>query len=235
MTAARYPVFIIVRDRYESLRHLIDWCERVGQTEIHLIDNDSTYPPLVELLSTTPHHVHRLGRNLGHRSPWLSGIVQRTARDRFHVVSDPDVIPDPECPTDALDHFRVLLEAHPDIHKAGFGLRIDDLPGHNPLTPDIIEWESRFWSEEIEPGVYRAPIDTTFALYRPLPHRASDSLALRTGAPYLARHTPWYLDPNDLAPDEAHYRLRLDPAFSNWDRDQLPRWKRRWLHASRPD
>ena len=227
------PVFIPVRDRLTPLLALLDWLERRGRVEIWLIDNASTYPPLMEFLDATEHRVVRLERNLGHRSPFLSGAVQREAHGRHFVISDPDVVPDDDCPLDAIDHFRDLLDRHPEIDKVGFGLRIDDLPDSYPLVDDVRAWESRFWTDEIEPGVYRADIDTTFALYRPLERRHREDRSLRTGSPYLARHTPWYVTPGTLTDEDRWYREHVEPTTANWDRERLPSWKARWLAANR--
>ena len=114
------------------------------------------------------------------------------------------------------------------VDKVGFGLRIDDLPNHFPLREDVQQWEGRFWREEVEPGVFHAEIDTTFAMYRP-PTRDAGERALRTGTPYVARHTPWYVDPAVLTDEDRYYREHADPTISNWDREELPAWKRRWL------
>jgi hypothetical protein len=229
MSGDQFPTFIPVRDRLTPLLQLLAWLEAVGQQDIWLIDNASTYPPLLGFLSQTEHRVVRLDHNLGHRSPWLSGSVQRHAAGRFFVVSDPDVVPDPQCPPDALDHFRALFDLHPDADKIGFGLRIDDLPEEYPLAQAVREWEARFWTVPIGAGLYRADIDTTFAMYRPLDRRHDDTRALRTGPPYVARHLPWYVDPARLSAEDRYYREHADPTISNWDRDALPEWKRRWL------
>jgi len=231
----RAPVFIPVRDRVTPLRALVEWLERAGHDEIWLIDNASTYGPLLDYLDSTPHRVVRLDRNLGHRSPFLSGVVQRHAAGRHFVITDPDVVPDDDCPLDAVAHFRELLDRHPEIDKVGFGLRIDDLPAGYPLADDVTAWESRFWVDEVEPGVYRADIDTTFALYRPLDRRHREDRALRTGAPYLARHTPWYVTPAEITDEDRWYRDHAEPSTVNWDRNDLPRWKRRWLAANVDD
>jgi hypothetical protein len=223
------PVFIPVRDRLTPLLQVLDWCERAGLHDIWLIDNASTWPPLVEFLNGTSHRVVRPGLNLGHRSPWLTGTVQRHARDRFFIVTDPDVVPDAQCPLDAIDHLRALLERYPEVDKVGLGLRIDDLPGHYPLADAVRAWEARFWSDAIEPGVFRADVDTTFALYRPLTRRHEENRALRTGFPYVAQHLPWYQDPTQLSVEDRFDREHADPTVSNWDRDELPRWKQRWL------
>ncbi len=229
----QFPVFIPVRDRLTPLRSLLAWLEAADQQDIWLIDNMSTYPPLLEFLEATPHRVVRLDHNLGHRSPFLSGTVQRHAHGRYFVVSDPDVVPDGCCPLDALDHFRHLFDRHPDIEKVGFGLRIDDLPHHYALRADVLEWERQFWLDEVEPGVFRADIDSTFALYRPLGRRHEGSRSLRTGAPYVARHLPWYVDSGALGDEDRYYRAHADPTVSNWNRDVLARWKRRRLEARR--
>ena len=220
----RVPVIINLRDRLTPLVALVDWLERAGQDEIWLVDNASTYPPLVEWLAATPHRVVRLDRNLGHRAPWLSGVVADVGQDRFFVVSDPDVVPDRACPREAIDHFHELFQRFPGTDKIGFGLRIDDLPATYRHRDAVIAWESRFWTDEVAPAVYRAPIDTTFCLYRPgLGHR--DDNALRTGAPHVARHEPWYADSAAPSDEDRYYRSHADRLTANWDQEVLPGWK----------
>ncbi len=229
----QYPIFITVRDRLGPLELLLDWLHSVGQHEIWLVDNASTYPPMVEFLDQSDrradYNVVRTCRNLGHRAPWLSGSVQRQAHQRHYVVTDPDVVPVDECPPDALDHFRMLLDKYPEIDKVGFGLRTDDLPEHYPLRHDVIDWERPFWQDEVEPRVFRAGIDTTFALYRPLDRRDEMPRSLRTGPPYVARHLPWYTNPASLSEEDRYYRVHADRTISNWDNDLLPWWKERRL------
>lgn len=101
----QFPVIINVRDRLEPLRDLITWLEQQGQENIWLCDNDSTYPPMVEFLRSTPHNVRLNGLNLGHRAPWLSGLVTELGLDCHFIVTDPDVVPSQECPADVLDLF----------------------------------------------------------------------------------------------------------------------------------
>ncbi len=158
-------------------------------------------------------------------------MVHRIARKQFYVVSDPDVIPDEQCLEDCLHYLKGVLERFPELHKVGLGLRIDDLPDHFPMKDDVIAWESRFWSNEVETGLYRADMDTTFAMYRPLPRRSSNARSLRTGEPYLARHLRWYVDPKEMTEDELYYRANADPAFSDWNRETTPIWKKRLIRS----
>ena len=225
----QYPVFIPIRDRLSCLLELLAWLEAAGQREIWLIDNDSTYAPLLQFLEGTQHHVVRTGRNMGHRSPWLSGTVQRQAHGRYFIVTDPDVVPDPGCPPDVLQLFRSLLDEYPHIDKAGFGLRTDDLPECYALRADVVDWERPFWATELRPGILDAGIDTTFAMYRPLDRRHNMLPAVRTGFPYVARHLPWYVDSANLDEEDLYYRARADRTITNWDREELPWWKQRRL------
>ena len=187
LMAEQFPVYIPTRDRLAPLLELLAWLESVGQHEVYLVDNRSSYRPLLDYFERSPYHVIHVGHNLGHRSPFLTGVVQRSVNDRFFVVSDPDVVPDEGCPADALAHFRELLDEFPEADKVGFGLRIDDLPEHFDLRDDVVRWEEQFWQDEVKPGVFRAQIDTTFAMYRPLARRHEIGRSLRTGPPYVAR------------------------------------------------
>ena len=196
--------------------------ERAGQERIYLpYDNDSAYPPLLEYLDRSPHEVVKLGRNAGRLSPWESNLFDQLGiRGRF-VFTDPDIVPDERCPLDALEYFGEILDMHPEREKAGFGLRIDDLPDEFKFKQQVVTWESQFWERRLAPRLYDAEIDTTFALYRrPAPHQIDR--AARTGFPYVARHTPWYLDDRSLPEDEAFYRARSEGEdVNNWGRKSL--------------
>jgi len=81
----------------------------------------------------------------------------------------------------------------------------------------VVKWETQFWSEKKDSLFYRAPIDTTFALYRPYVRGGSWLKALRSDAPYLARHLPWYQDPNHLDEEEAYYQNQAQTT-THWTR-----------------
>lgn len=213
------PVFIICRDRFSCTLELINWLERSGNGErIYLIDNDSTYEPLLNYYQSTNHNVIRTNENYGHLAPWSLGLIEKYAKDEYYIVSDPDVVPVDECPLDMFDHCRFLLNKYSDRNKIGPNLKIDDIPDHYKLKSKVIAWESQFlrWKSP-EPGVLFAPIDTTLALYKP--NVGQDiSYSMRTLHPYIARHTPWYVDSENLSDEEKHYRSRLNSGISNWNK-----------------
>lgn len=215
------PIFITVRDRLGPLSQLVTRLESLDTVRIYLVDNHSTYPPLVDYLSRSPHRVIHLGANLGARAAWITGLVQELGHDRNYVVTDPDVVPDEACPDDFLDHFDDLLGRYPDVGRVGFGLRLDDLPDDLPRSSEVRTWESQFWEIERQPGVFVADIDTTFALYRGgRPVRGS--VALRTGPPYVARHLAWYDDPDHPDDEERYYREHADKTINSWNDSVLP-------------
>lgn len=217
-------MFITVRDRLEPLRRLVEWLERAGGVDITLVDNDSAYPPLLDWLAESPHRVVRTGRNLGPRVAWLTGLVQQVGLERPYVVTDPDVVPDEACPPDLIRHLEAVLASHPEIDRVGPGLRIDDLPADGEHTAAVLDWESQFWEHEVEPGLFAADIDTTFALYRP-GRRVTGARAIRTGPPYVARHLPWY-QAGPPGEEVLFYRARADPTVNSWDLEDLPPYLR---------
>jgi len=216
----QFPVVINVRDRLSPLLLLLEWLELVGQREIWLCDNASTYPPMVDFLNSTRHHVVFNDFNLGHRAPWLSGLVPEIGNGRFFVVTDPDVVPTQECPTDALQFFKHSLQEHPEINKIGFSLKIDDLPDCFTHKQTVIAWESQFWTTPAFDAFYRAPIDTTFAMYPPgLGHGPHH---LRTAPPYEARHLPWYQNSAQPTEEDVYYVTHADSRITNWNDTRIP-------------
>jgi hypothetical protein len=219
----RVPVVIVCRDRLAPLKELVAWCEtKAGLDEIYLLDNDSAFEPLLDWYRETPHTVVRLGRNLGKWALWEDGETAELVRGREFVYTDPDIVPVDECPADAIDRFAELLERYPGVTKAGFGLKIDDLPDAYPHKQAVLDWEGQMWRWPLGDGAWFAPIDSTFALYR-----AGAGLrpaeGIRTGAPYLARHTDWYVDPQALSEEERFHRERPGTR-GNWSKRELPEW-----------
>ncbi len=225
------PVFVICRDRVSCLQLLVSWLESAGHERIYFVDNDSSYAPLLEYYESTPHTVIRLNENLGHRAPWKSGVVPEVARGPY-VVTDPDVLPTEECPTDAVLALLDALGRHPGACKAGLGLVTDDLPEHFALRGYVRAWEEQHWKHQVEPGLYSAPIDTTFAVYRAgLPFAKKP--ALRTGPPYLARHLPWYADSANPTEEERYYESRVRAQSHTWSGERVPEKLEGFFHQSR--
>jgi hypothetical protein len=218
------PIFINARDLFAPLRRLVFWLLTAGYTSITILDNDSSYPPLLEFYHTMRTHLRviRLGINVGHTAIWDMKILQQLDIVSAFVLTDADVVPVEECPSNVLEFFWAVLQAYPLKTKVGFGLRIDDLPDHFQLKPKVIAWESQFWEKKIGRKLYDAPIDTTFALYRP--GSGYDDDAIRTGFPYLARHVPWYENSDRPSEDYAYYLKNARSGINTWGNEKLPQW-----------
>jgi hypothetical protein len=168
-----------------------------------IVDNGSTYPPLLEWYQTRPCEVKFLGRNVGSRAPWQCGLVNRYGSNQY-VVTDPDLDLS-DVPKDLLERLAEGLSKH-NTWKCGLSLRIDDLPvGDSPPAKVAYDIESRYWTAPDGNGFYRASVDTTFALYR---HRILIKdfySATRTAPPYCARHLPWYVTKDTISEEHKFY------------------------------
>lgn len=221
------PIFIICRDRITPLKTLLGWFEKMGMKNIVLIDNDSIYPPLVKYLGRTKYQVIKTGRNAGHTIVWLNSFAKTLFPGEFYIVTDPDVIPDKDTPKSVIKYFYELHAKYIEYQKIGFGLRIDDLPEHYKLKHSVIEWEKQFWMHPLEQGVYEAGIDTTFALYKPYTDYYTLHPSIRTGAPYVAQHLPWYIDSSVIDQEESFYRDHANQEITSWNVDDvLERYKK---------
>ncbi|WP_208745816.1 glycosyltransferase family 2 protein [Pedobacter kyonggii] len=202
--AYQIPIIINNRNRLEYMQLLINSLEERGYTNIYIIDNASTYPPLLEFYKKCKYHIFRLEKNVGHLSMWETDIYKQFIRD-YYVYTDSDVVPIEACPDDFLDFFWQTLKSRPSVQKVGFSLKIDDLPDSFSNKRSVMEWESQFYAKNIEGKFFEGFIDTTFALYRPFMQAGKGALMYRTAMPYQAYHMPWYVDSKQLSPEEEYY------------------------------
>lgn len=201
----RVPIIINNFNRLDSLLKLIHSLEERGYGNIIILDNDSTYPPLLEYYRETPYEVIYLHRNVGFLALWKTDVYKRF-RKQFYVYTDSDVVLDKQCPEDFMKVFLSVLKKHPGCMKVGFGIRIDDLPDCYKEKQSVIKWESQYWENKREGFLFKARVDTTFALYRPYcSGGSSPHLVFRTDFPYVIQHLPWYQDTDHLTEEEQYY------------------------------
>ena len=200
------PIIINNFNRLEMLKQLISALEQRGHHNIIIIDNQSTYPPLLDYYKTTPYKVILLDNNYGYLALWKAPGLFKQFKNHFYVYTDPDVVPDEGCPDDFMNRFLNVMKKYPSCQKVGFGIRIDDLPDCYKEKQQVIWWEKQHWDHPIEDNLFLARIDTTFALYRPFCKGGHSShFVLRTGFPYVIQHLPWYQDSNHLTEEDSYY------------------------------
>lgn len=227
------PVIVNSFNRFKPLRKLVNWLQGSGYRNLVVVDNASSFGPLLRYLdhleSSGGVRVVRLDENRGHTALWTADVLRRLQVDTEYVYTDPDVVPAASCPADVVRVLQELLLAEPGVFKAGLGLRLDDLPFFYRHRRAVLAWETKYWLRPAAPDLYVAPIDTTFALYRPMSERGVDELAIRTGPPYVASHESWYSTGLLLGREDRHYaRHASRNSASTWARLHLPQWLRRW-------
>jgi len=229
------PVFIVNRNRLAAMQRLVGWLRGAGTRRIVILDNASNYPPLLRYYDDLPEGVKvlRLPENHGPWVLWQQGVHK--VLETPYVLTDSDVVPTAGCPSDLIGRMLEVLQRHPEAKKVGPGLRIDDLPDHYVEADTVRKWESQFWEHPVAPGLFRAPIDTTFALYPAGAEFSNEPCNLRLGAPYLIEHTPWYVDEANLSDEERHYRANTSLTYSNWSVAKQDHWVARSERVARYD
>lgn len=221
------PFFIISFNNLTYLKNTIKSLEKYNIANICIIDNNSDYPPLIDYLKGLPYQVHFLGKNWGHRVLWDSHIFDDVIYNQIYVVTDPDLEFNSNLPPNFLYHMYKLLVQFPNITKVGFALKIDDLP-KSDMSNKVLSWEKQFWKDVQKDNnyeLYRANIDTTFALYRPGKiGRYNFYTALRIAGNFCAKHLPWYGDCDEIS----YYRKTASANSASWTLDSS-----RYAHLSK--
>jgi len=206
---------VIFRDRVTYGRRCVAAMFRSGLDPV-VVDHGSTWPDAVDWLDCLAcDEIPVLYRGGGHpRELWAWPPFTAARGDDPFLVTDPDVIPAAGCPLDWPQHLLRLLEEYPGMAKAALGLRIDNLPAHYSRRDQVTAWEAQFWTNQIGPGVYGAPVDTTLALYRPGSGFVMD--AIRTGPPYVADHLAWHENLEHPTEESDYYYRHAEPGISHW-------------------
>lgn len=203
------PIVINNRNRFTFFKSLVEYLIERNYKNIYVLDNNSTYPPLLDYYSELIEkgvNIIYLNKNLGFKALEKINLYKQLKKNYF-VYTDPDVLPINSCPDDFLFYFLKLMKKYPRVQKVGFGLKIDDLPDCFNLKEDVINWENKINGKELEKDVFESQIDTTFALHRPLSCISTQGrfIHIRTKYPYEARHLPWYNDSSNLSEEELYY------------------------------
>ncbi len=210
------PIIINNRNRLTFLKQLIAWLENAGYKNIYVIDNQSTYRPLLEYYQSTKHKIFFLNENTGFMALWKTPLFNQFKKS-YYVYTDPDVLPLNECPKNIIYELYKVLNKFSEIEKAGVALKINDIPDCYKNKPEVIRMESQWWKFEIEKNIYDAPVDTTFALYRPFAEgNAEECKAYRLAGDFTFIHQPWYENSNSPTDEDIYYKNSVSGNSSYW-------------------
>ena len=201
------PIFINARDRLGVMKRMINWLLDAGYRKLIILDNRSTYPPLLKYYSELDRDsrvkVIRLEKNFGYKALWLSGVLERLKIATPYVYTDPDLLPVEDCPKDFVRRFMEILDDNHELRKVGFGLVWDDITFFGKERAQRTQ-RNFYEGTQVGDEMYFAAIDTTFALYSNVRHYTV-RFSVRTTGDLQAYHLPWYFDYDNLPPDEKYY------------------------------
>jgi hypothetical protein len=227
------PVYVPCFNNPTYLSMMVDQLLGLGMRNIIIIDGGSTFPPMLSYLGGLPDSITliRLTENAGPRHLFREPSNYALLPDYF-CLTDPDLQFNHDLPADFLAGLIEATQKY-QIGKAGFSLDISD---RDTMVADdlafgarkfkIWEWEAQFWERPLSltaggDQIYRAGIDTTFAVYNKKYFDPASFLdAVRIGGRYTCRHLPWYRDKRLPADEEAYYRATA--RFSFFAADTAP-------------
>ena len=235
ITEPKVPIFIIVRDRLIALKECIKSYEDNIKTPFEIIihDNGSTYGPTVDFLKKL--------ENSGTKVYWSSvndlrevnksvkDWMSKNTKSKYFVITDPDVCLK-DVHGDILVFYSNLLKSNSFASVVGPMLEINDIPDHYPKKVEVIQAHYyQFWRHtptKIEYGgvscdVQKAAIDSTFGMYRRGYIWNGPSVGIRTHVPYSAKHLDWYLNPDELSPDQEYYKETAASNIGGWGSNLL--------------
>jgi FkbM family methyltransferase len=213
------PVLIPAFNNESHVSGIIAQLRRHGLNNLIVVDNASTSASFRSYLDTLSGSVRivSLSENRGPRDI-VAAAVNFAALPEMFCVTDPDLLLNPQLPDDFLAELLSISEQH-KVGKVGFALDIsdrdlmrDDEYDIGGQTFKIWEWEAKYWKEQVgatrggDP-LFKAEIDTTFALYNKRYYRPEAQYdAIRVAGVYTCKHLPWYKDVGMTPAEEALYR-----------------------------
>ena len=199
------PVYIPTFNNPTYTNNFINQLERLNLSMITVVDNASTYPPMVKLLHeiSSKYELIRLNEN---RGPHLliRDLNYYEKLPNYFILSDPDIEISRNIPEDFV---KTLIDVSEEfkIGKVGLALAI---PNEEELLEkfiyldgekrSLIEWEEQFWENEVGKtshgdSIFLTTLDTTFALYNKKYFNLEDRYkSLRIGGRYTSKHLGSY-------------------------------------------
>lgn len=159
-----------------------------GIGELIIVDNDSTYEPLLQWYETKPCTIIKT-KNCGHLSPWINKIPEQLGC-KYYIVSDPDLDLS-ETPKDCILYLLNKLQNNKSFDKIGLSLKNWNVSEDSPYHKFLQNWAIKNWdTNRVFDGLLiDQQIDTTFAIYDI--DKNPRGISCSTYLPYSVRHIPW--------------------------------------------
>lgn len=208
--------FIINYNRVGLLHNMLNYLSKVDEIETIVIDNNSTYLPLLEYYKNCNVEVLKMDKNYGYKVFWDTNLYNKLNLKEDYIITDSDLDLS-EIPFDFLNVLKEGLDKYKEFNKCGFSLKLKDLP-NTELCKKVSSWENQFWQNKLDDKYYIADIDTTFSLCK---YNMHEYKALRTAPPYCAKHVPWYYTDFNLLPEDEQYYFKNLNSLTHWSKELI--------------
>lgn len=220
MSTTNISIVINNRDRLTTTKKMVEHILSLNPNQkIIIIDNGSTYPPLLKWYDEIGWYDEILynvkverRENKGHLAFWHYGFPKWIGE--YFVYTDSDIILNAEMPKTWLEEMFDILQSN-NVKKVSLALEIDDLPEIYTYKNQVVRNEGRWWLNKIQYKdyeLYKADTDTTFSLMRNFHDNCYESI--RVAGKFTAKHAPWYIDINNLDEEEKYYLNNIDLRFN---------------------
>ncbi len=216
MTTEQIPLIIPVFNQMTFTKGLIESFRKFyPKNRIYILNNGSTYPPLLEWLKETDlknnvcvfnYKENAFRENLRH---FLDSYI--IYGYEYYAISDPDILIPDYTPGNFLEMFKALIDEH-NYHRAGFGLKTEDIPDYIHDKAMIVANENELKTKPVwfyKHQGYIAPLDTTFCLYKTSNGGWSSPMNGKDWGNCVrlleARHLGWYIDPSNVSEEMDYY------------------------------
>jgi glycosyltransferase involved in cell wall biosynthesis len=232
------PIIIPTFNTPSYLKSMIDQLEKRGWTNIIICDNNSTYPPMIDLLEelSKTYHVVRWSENYGPRY-YTENKDICSRMPKYFIVTDPDLILNDDMPRNAINKMKRIVDMY-GVSKVGLAIDIHSEEERDRFfsTSQVDDWEGRYWNVKVDKypekdDLYAAPVDTTFALYNrdrflaeidnvPMQMTCNTS-AIRIAGRFTCKHMGWW-DKLPLEQEEYDYYQKT---ITNWSSTETEKKK----------
>jgi FkbM family methyltransferase len=189
---SNHTVLIIAYNLVTYVKMMVDQIKKYTN-DIVILDNASTFPPLLEYYETFEGSLIRLKTNFGHKIYRESMIYKLIGKQFF--LTDPDIKFNPDLPQNFMEEIMIISRTS-NANKVGFAL---DISGNSYIFREFIieglpfrEFEgSKWWRYRIPHPyleLYNAELDTTFCFV----NTEGINFGIRIARNYIAKHLPWY-------------------------------------------
>jgi hypothetical protein len=199
------PIYIPTFNNPTYTKKFVHRLLELGQQNIQIIDNNSTYPKMYSLLDELEGKVKviRLEKNRGPHFA-LRDVDFYKNLPNFFCLSDPDI----EISTNIPENFIDILQDVSEIYRFGKVGFAHEIPEESELRNSKInidgqiwstrEWEKQFWENKVgmTPGgddIFSTTLDTQFALYNKKYFDPNERYkSLRIAGRFTAKHLGLY-------------------------------------------